>query len=153
MQRALSNRQLYERSLSININLYWGLVMLVFGLIMLVLGRRGSKQTASTGSLVNSFQYTGRESDPETGLYYYRARYYDPNAGRFLSEDPLGFEAGINKYVYVENRPIIPNTSSNLRHGPHGDAEETSAAEQRHCNNERRLALAAASFLGAFRGH
>ena len=111
------------------------------------------KQTASTGSLVNSFQYTGRESDPETGLYYYRARYYDPKAGRFLSEDPLGFEAGINKYVYVENRPIIPNTSSNLRHGPHGDAEETSAAEQRHCNNERRLALAAASFLGAFRGH
>src|SRR5438309_5310835 len=45
------------------------------------------KQTASTGSLVNSFQYTGRESDPETGLYYYRARYYDPNAGRFLRED------------------------------------------------------------------
>ena len=47
---ALSNRQLYERSLNININLYWGLVMLVFGLIMLVLGRRGSKQTASADS-------------------------------------------------------------------------------------------------------
>ncbi len=36
------------------------------------------KQTASSGSLVNPFQYTGRESDSETGLYYYRARYYDP---------------------------------------------------------------------------
>jgi RHS repeat-associated protein len=46
------------------------------------------KLTASTGSLVNPFQYTARESDTETGLYYYRARYYDPNAGRFLSEDP-----------------------------------------------------------------
>ncbi len=47
------------------------------------------KLTASTGSLVNPFQYTARESDMETGLYYYRARYYDPNAGRFISEDPI----------------------------------------------------------------
>jgi len=46
---------------------------------------------ATTGSLVNSFRYTGREWDTETSLYYYRARYYDPNAGRFVSEDPLGF--------------------------------------------------------------
>ena len=40
---AISNRQLYERSLDININLWWGLAMLVFGIIMLALGRRGSK--------------------------------------------------------------------------------------------------------------
>jgi RHS repeat-associated protein len=61
------------------------------------------KLTASTGSLVNPFQYTARESDTETGLYYYRARYYDPSAGRFLSEDPLRFDAGINFYRYVKN--------------------------------------------------
>jgi YD repeat-containing protein len=36
------------------------------------------KVTASAGSLTNPFQYTGREFDAETGLYYYRARYYDP---------------------------------------------------------------------------
>jgi RHS repeat-associated protein len=59
--------------------------------------------TASTGSLTNSFRYTGREFDSETGLYYYRARYYDPAAGRFLREDPLGFRGGINKYAYVSN--------------------------------------------------
>jgi uncharacterized protein RhaS with RHS repeats len=35
------------------------------------------KLSASTGTLTNSFQYTGREFDQETGLYYYRARYYD----------------------------------------------------------------------------
>jgi RHS repeat-associated protein len=64
------------------------------------------KLTASTGSLVNPFQYTARESDTETGLYYYRARYYDPNAGRFLSEDPLGFDGGMNSYAYVQNGPI-----------------------------------------------
>jgi RHS repeat-associated protein len=64
------------------------------------------KQTASSGSLVNSFQYTGRELDPETGLYYYRARYYDPPSGRFLSEDPLRFGAGVDFYPYVGNSPL-----------------------------------------------
>ncbi|NEQ42469.1 MAG: RHS repeat-associated core domain-containing protein [Leptolyngbya sp. SIOISBB] len=42
------------------------------------------------------FGYTGREWDDATGLMYYRARYYDPVVGRFLSEDPIG-EAQINK--------------------------------------------------------
>ncbi|HEY6385110.1 MAG TPA: RHS repeat-associated core domain-containing protein [Candidatus Acidoferrum sp.] len=60
-------------------------------------------QTASSGSLTNSFRYTAREFDPETSLYYYRARYYDPAAGRFLSEDPTTFEGGINFYDYAWN--------------------------------------------------
>ena len=63
------------------------------------------KLTASTGSLVNPFQYTARESDTETGLYYYRARYYDPAPGRFLSEDSIRFDAGPNFYSYVGNHP------------------------------------------------
>lgn len=64
------------------------------------------KQTASSGSLTNPFQYTARESDPETGLYYYRARYYDPSPGRFLIEDPLAFESDdLNFYAYVANSP------------------------------------------------
>ena len=62
--------------------------------------------TASTGTLTNPFQYTGRDFDPETGLRYYRARYYDATSGRFLSEDPSGFGGGINKYAYVMNDPI-----------------------------------------------
>jgi len=63
-------------------------------------------KTSSTGSLFNPFQYTGREFDPETGLYYYRARYYDPANGRFLSEDPIGFEGrDSNFYRYSGNRP------------------------------------------------
>ena len=61
---------------------------------------------ASSGSLVNSFRYTGREFDTETGLYYYRARYYDPTAGRFISEDPITFTGGINFYRYVRNNPV-----------------------------------------------
>lgn len=58
-----------------------------------------------SGADTNALKYTGREND-SNGLYYYRARYYDPFAGRFLSEDPLGFEAGVNFYVYVENNPL-----------------------------------------------
>ena len=48
--------------------------------------------TASTGSLTNPLRYTGREFDPETGIYFYRARYYDSTIGRYIGEDPLGFQ-------------------------------------------------------------
>jgi len=76
------------------------------------------KLTASTGSLVNPFRYTARESDTETGLYYYRARYYDPAAGRFLSEDPLEFYAGgANFYRYSFNNPANLNDPSGLAPG------------------------------------
>jgi len=58
-------------------------------------------------SFVNSFTYTGREWDKETGLYYYRARYYDPMEGRFISKDPISFSGGdVNLYGYVENNPV-----------------------------------------------
>jgi len=61
--------------------------------------------TASSGSLTNPFQYTGRDFDSETGLRYYRARYYAPAVGRFLSEDPAEFLGGVNFYAYVTNNP------------------------------------------------
>jgi RHS repeat-associated protein len=62
-------------------------------------------KTAITGASTNPFQFTGRENDG-TGLYYYRARYYNPALGRFISEDPLEFDAGdLNLYVYVFNSP------------------------------------------------
>lgn len=64
------------------------------------------KLTASTGSITNPFRYTAREFDTETNLDYYRARYYDSSAGRFLSEDPINFRAGVNFYLYVYNKPI-----------------------------------------------
>jgi RHS repeat-associated protein len=63
--------------------------------------------TASTGSIVNRFQYTGREFDSETGLYSYRARSYDSSVGRFLSEDPSKSAVRLNRYKYVNNSPNI----------------------------------------------
>jgi RHS repeat-associated protein len=56
--------------------------------------------------LTNPFQYTGREFDAETSLYYMRARYFAPTSGRFLSEDPTGFGDGVNFYRYVHNDPV-----------------------------------------------
>jgi RHS repeat-associated protein len=44
--------------------------------------------------------------DPPGPSKYYRARYYDPKIGRFISEDPIGFAAGVNFYSYVENNPV-----------------------------------------------
>jgi RHS repeat-associated protein len=71
------------------------------------------KLTTSTGTLANPFQFTGREFDPETGLRYYRARYYDSSTGRFLTEDPAASNAE-NRYPYVGNNPIIRVDPSGL---------------------------------------
>ncbi|MCA3163355.1 MAG: RHS repeat-associated core domain-containing protein [Burkholderiales bacterium] len=64
-------------------------------------------QTQSTGNTEgDSVQYTGREND-HNGLYYYRARYYDPVLKRFLSEDPIGLAGGsLSFYSYVEGNPV-----------------------------------------------
>jgi RHS repeat-associated protein len=59
-----------------------------------------------TTNLSTRYQFTGREYDSFTGLHYYRARFYDAQLGRFISEDPIGFAGGdINLYGYVRNRP------------------------------------------------
>jgi RHS repeat-associated protein len=57
--------------------------------------------------VIHPYGGTGREWDSETGLYYYRARYYDPKIGRFISKDPIGFAGGgVNLYRYLRNSPI-----------------------------------------------
>ncbi|MBI4431311.1 MAG: RHS repeat-associated core domain-containing protein, partial [Candidatus Omnitrophica bacterium] len=57
-------------------------------------------------SPLSRFLFTGREIDPETSHYYYRARTYQPSLGRFMSKDPLGLGGGNNFYRYVKNNPI-----------------------------------------------
>ena len=53
----------------------------------------------------NPYRYCGENYDEETGLYYLRARYYDPSIGRFMSEDPA--QDGLNWYVYCGNNPVM----------------------------------------------
>ena len=76
-------------------------------------------QTTPTGSILNKYTYspfgensglpnstigyTGQRYDSETGLYYYKARHYNPATGRFLQPDPIGYAAGMNMYGYVHN--------------------------------------------------
>jgi RHS repeat-associated protein len=59
-----------------------------------------------SGDISNEYTFTGRQLDEEAGLYYYRARYYDPETGRFLQQDPLGYVDGLNLYVYCGNNPV-----------------------------------------------
>src|SRR5207247_11056899 len=67
-----------------------------------------------TGSKETPYNYTGRERDPLTGLLFYRARWYDPQIGRFISEDPIGLSGGINQFAYVGNSPQNATDPSGL---------------------------------------
>ncbi|MBP6014637.1 MAG: toxin C-terminal domain-containing protein [Alphaproteobacteria bacterium] len=68
------------------------------------------------------FKYTGRRLDPETGFYFYRARYYSPALGRFLQPDPVGYDDQMNVYAYVGDDPlnVLDPTGQNRRRGRQG---------------------------------
>jgi RHS repeat-associated protein len=73
----------------------------------------GTTTTTGTGNK-NSYKFTAREDDA-TGLYYYRARYYHPALGRFVSEDPFGRGTGANLFAYVRSRPTDRRDPFGLR--------------------------------------
>jgi RHS repeat-associated protein len=55
----------------------------------------------------NTYLYTGRERDPETGLQLNRHRYYASHLGRWLTRDPVGYQGGMNMYAYLEGQVLI----------------------------------------------
>lgn len=71
-----------------------------------------------TSSVGNPYLFTARAFDTETGNYYYRARYYKPEIGRFLQTDPLGYAAGLNLYTYCRNNPVTWSDPYGLRAEP-----------------------------------
>ncbi|MDX9823069.1 MAG: RHS repeat-associated core domain-containing protein, partial [Syntrophales bacterium] len=73
----------------------------------------------TTGGITQPFAFTSREFDPETGMYFYRARYYDPKVGRFVTKDPIGFKGGINVFAYVQNNPVNKLDPSGLYDQPY----------------------------------
>lgn len=58
----------------------------------------------TTEGLSEHVMFAGKELDTDTGLYYYNARWYDPQLGRFITEDPI--RDGVNWFVYVNNNPL-----------------------------------------------
>ena len=64
--------------------------------------------------VASPYRWQGREYSEATGLYYFRARWYDPVSGRFLSKDPASLLGGMNLYTFCHNDPV------NFR-DPHGD--------------------------------
>ena len=94
-----------------------------------------------TGTIASRFGYTGREHDPDTGLMYYRARWYDSASGRFISEDPIGFEGGINLYGYVDNDPINLVDPDGLQKKRRGNAVPKSAKLSESAKRRLQIAM------------
>ncbi|MBI5414373.1 hypothetical protein HZA38_02555 [Candidatus Peregrinibacteria bacterium] len=69
-----------------------------------------SQVSSQNAGYENDYKFTGQELDPETNLYYYGARYYNPKLGQFASPDPwegdLRDPQSLNKYSYVRNNPM-----------------------------------------------
>ena len=66
----------------------------------------GQVAASDPNFIANPYMFTGRRFDIETGLYYYRARYYNPHIGRFMQTDAVGYSAGMNLYTYCVNNPL-----------------------------------------------
>src|SRR5262249_37149034 len=65
------------------------------------------ERVAALETVANAFQYNGADGvqDDGSGLYFMRARFYDPQQGRFVQPDPIGLRGGTNLYSYSSNDP------------------------------------------------
>ncbi len=79
----------------------------------------GNILSESNPSNGDRFKFTGQQYDAATGQYYYSARFYNPAAGRFISQDPTGFAAGdVNIYRYVHNNPTTDTDPTGCAEAP-----------------------------------
>jgi RHS repeat-associated protein len=83
----------------------------------------------SAGAVPGGWAFTGREWEAETGLYYHRARFYHPKAGRFVSEDPLRAGDGVSRYAFVRNNPLRFSDALGLRPGEPFDSREVAVLD------------------------
>ena len=86
-------------------------------------------KSAKRADIRNPLRFQGQYFDVETGLHYNRYRYYDPQVGRFIGKDPIGFAGGLNVYAYAPNPVtwIDPIGLAKLTHAPDFDTARTQA--------------------------
>jgi RHS repeat-associated protein len=75
----------------------------------------------------NRYTFQGREYSWPTGFHYFRARWYDPVTGRWLSNDPIGISGGLNQYVAFDNAPVMYSDPLAMRVLLMGSDEEKEA--------------------------
>jgi len=77
-----------------------------WGNILDVKNGSGTSISNQQSAIGNRYLFQGREYDFQTGLYYFRARWYHSQTGRWLSKDPIGISGGLNQYSFVANDPV-----------------------------------------------
>jgi RHS repeat-associated protein len=98
----------------------WGRVLAV---------RAGDGTELARSAVGNRYLFQGREYSWDTGLYYFRARWYDPVTGRWLSPDPIGISGGMNQYAFCGNSPVNFVDPLGLAAGnPYGTADAAAIA-------------------------
>ncbi|MHB1038450.1 MAG: RHS repeat-associated core domain-containing protein, partial [Pirellulales bacterium] len=86
------------------------------------------------------FTYTARELDSDTGLYYYRARWYDAATGKFMSEDPIDFAGGDeNLYRYCANNPLLLSDPSGLKWIVRREGRETAECCRENAGDSKEM--------------
>lgn len=86
-----------------NDNVVWAAQYNVFGQVVITT----PVATSDIATIISNIRLPGQVEDDETGLHYNWHRYYDPSAGRYITQDPVGFYGGFNKYSYAIQNPIF----------------------------------------------
>src|SRR5262249_15396815 len=76
-----------------------------FGGLLEPSGQPSNEESCTTAACLMPYRFTGQRLDPETSLYYFKNRYYDTEAGRFMTRDPANYVDGANIYAYANNAP------------------------------------------------
>jgi len=121
----------------------WGRVLGVYD---------GDGKPLEKTAIGNNYLWQGRWYSWNTGLYYFRARWYDPITGRWLSKDPIGISGGLNQYVFADNSAVNRRDPPGLEAGLGGNVCASLGLPDPDFSPET-YAVIGAGLTGAFEGN